>query len=162
LGSYCFVFNEFNDLPATAHNYAHNLFDIFFIDTGGFLKSVILKKQVATSQTLPAKAKDKRKEPENVVLKTMKVPFSRIIFLYGSISFPLYIEEIKQELIFEIENADIRPEFDAIREYFSRTLKKKLITTDIAVRFSDSVVISATAKSDDINCINNTLIEKRV
>jgi len=129
------------------------------IDTGGFLKSVILKKQVATQQPLPAKAKDKRKELENVVLKTMKVPFSRINFLYGSISFPLFIEEINQELIFEIENADIRPEFDAIREYFSRTLKKKLITTEIAVRFSDSSVISATAKSDDINCINNTLIE---
>ncbi|HWK03814.1 MAG TPA: DEAD/DEAH box helicase family protein [Puia sp.] len=130
------------------------------IDTAGFLKSVILKKQVATQQTLPAKAKDKRKQPvENVVLKTMKVPFSRINFLYGSISFPLFIEEINQELIFEIENADIRPEFDAIREYFSKTLKKKLITTDIAVRFSDSAIISATAKSDDINCINNTLIE---
>ena len=129
------------------------------IDTGGFLKSVILKRQVATQQALKAKAKDKRKEPENVVLKTMKVPFSRINFLYGSISFSLFIEEVNQELIFEIENADIRPEFDAIREYFSRTLKKKLITTDIAVRFSDSVVISATAKSDDINCINNTLIE---
>lgn len=129
------------------------------IDTGGFLKSVILKKQVSSQQALLAKLKDKRKEPENVVLKTMKVPFSRINFLYGSISFPLFIEEINQELIFEIANADIRPEFDAIREYFSRTLKKKLITTDIAVRFSDSVVISATAKSDDINCINNTLIE---
>jgi superfamily II DNA or RNA helicase len=130
------------------------------LDTAGFLKSVILKKQVATQQALPIKSKDKGKQPvENVVLKTMKVPFSRISFLYGSISFPLFIEEINQELIFEIENADIRPEFDAIREYFSKTLKKKLITTDIAVRFSDSAVISATAKSDDISCINNTLIE---
>src|SRR5207244_983024 len=119
-----------------------------------------LKKQVATQQDLPAKAKDKGKQPvENVVLKTMKVPFSRINFLYGSISFPLFIEEINQELIFEIENADIRPEFDDITEYFSKPLKKKLITTDIAVRFSDSTIISATAKSDDINCINNTLIE---
>lgn len=91
--------------------------------------------------------------------KTMKVPFSKISFFYGGVSFPLFIEEINQELIFDIENADIRPEFNAIREYFSRTLKKKPITTDIAVRFSDSSVISATAKSDDINCINNTLIE---
>jgi hypothetical protein len=130
------------------------------IDTAGFLKSVILKKQIVTQQAIPEKVKVLEKQPvENVVLKTMKVPFSRINFLYGSISFPLFIEEINQELIFEIENADIRPEFDAIREYFSKTLKKKLITTDIAVRFSDSAVISATAKSDDINCINNSLIE---
>jgi superfamily II DNA or RNA helicase len=130
------------------------------VDTAGFLKSVILKKQIVTQQAIPEKVMVREKQAvENVVLKTMKVPFSRINFLYGSISFPLFIEEINQELIFEIENADIRPEFDAIREYFSKTLKKKLITTDIAVRFSDSAVISATAKSDDINCINNSLIE---
>ncbi len=130
------------------------------IDTAGFLKSVILKKQIVTQQAIPEKVKVREKQPvENVVLKTMKVPFSRINFLYGSISFPLFIEEINQELIFEIENADIRPEFDAIREYFSKTLKKKLITTDIAIRFSANAVISATAKSDDISCINNTLIE---
>jgi hypothetical protein len=111
-------------------------------------------------QVISAKIKAAKEQPvEKVVLRTMKVPFSKINFLYGSVSFPLYIEEINQELVFEIENADIRPEFDAIRDYFSKILKKKLITTDIAVRFSDSAIISATAKSDDISCINNTLIE---
>ena len=130
------------------------------IDTAGFLKSVMLKKSETTQQIIQAKAKKAEKQPaENTVLKSMKVPFSKISFLYGGVSFPLFIEEIGQELIFEIENADIRPEFDAVREYFSKTLKKKLITTDIAVRFSDSAIISATAKSDDINCINSTLIE---
>lgn len=130
------------------------------IDTAGFLRSVTLKKQVPAQQNVLAKAKATVKQPvENVLLKTMKVPFSRINFLYGGVSFPLFIEEINQELIFEIENADIRPEFGAIREYFSKTLKKKLISTDIAVRFSDTALISATAKSDDISCINNTLIE---
>lgn len=130
------------------------------IDTAGFLKSVILKKKVAAQLAVSAKVKVTENQPvENVVLKTMKVPFSRIIFLYGSVSFPLFIEEINQELVFEIENADIRPEFDAIREYFSKTLKKKLITANIAIRISDSTIISATAKSDDISCINNTLIE---
>ncbi len=130
------------------------------IDTAGFLKSVILKKQVVTHQASPGKVKlIERKQVENVVLKTMKVPFLRTKFLYGSISFPLFIKEINQELIFEIENAEIRPEFDAIREYFSKVLKKKLITVDIAVRFTDHAIISATAKSEDINCINNTLIE---
>ena len=89
----------------------------------------------------------------------MKVPFLRINFLYGSVSFPLFIQEINQELTFEIENAEIRPEFDAIREYFIKALKKKLITVDIAVRLSNHAIISATAKSDDINRINSSLIE---
>ena len=89
----------------------------------------------------------------------MKVPFLRINFLYGSVSFRLFIQEINQELTFEIENAEIRPEFDAIREYFIKALKKKLITVDIAVRLSNHAIISATAKSDDINRINSSLIE---
>ena len=130
------------------------------IDTAGLLRSVILTKQVVTQQTIPAKVKATEKPPiESAVLRTMKVPFSKINFQYGSVSFPLFIEELNQELIFEIENVDIRPEFGAIQEYFSKTLKKKLITTDIAVRVSNNTIISATAKSDDINCINNTLIE---
>jgi hypothetical protein len=89
----------------------------------------------------------------------MKVPFSRIKFLYGSVSFQLFIEELGRELIFEIENADIRPQFDAIREYFSKTLKKKLINAEISVRYTNNAILSATAKSDDINCINDSLIE---
>lgn len=131
------------------------------IDTAGFLRSVILKKLTITQQTVFGNVKEVVKQPiEKVVLKTMRVPFSRINFLYGCISFPLFIEELNQELIFEIENADIRPEFDAIREYFSKALKKKLITIDIAVQYSDNNgIISATAQSDDIGCINNTLIE---
>jgi len=130
------------------------------IDTAGFLRSVILKKHPATQHTAMAKIKSMENQPiENVVLKTMKVPFSRIKFLYGSVSFQLFIEELGRELIFEIENADIRPEFDAIREYFSKTLKKKLINAEISVRYTNNAILSATAKSDDINCINDSLIE---
>ena len=45
-----------------------------------------------------------------------------------AVSFPIYIEAINQEIIFEISNPDIRPEFEAIRDYFVKALKKKLIT----------------------------------
>ena len=129
------------------------------LDTAGLLKSVTLKKALPKQVEFPT-IKSTQKQPiEHIVHKTMKVPFSRINFLYGGASFLLFIEEINQELTFEIENADIRPEFDAIREYFIKALKKKLVVVEITVRYTESSIISATAKSEDISNINNSLIE---
>lgn len=85
----------------------------------------------------------------------MKVPFGKINFLFGSVSFPIFIEEI----VFEISNSDIRPEFAAIRDYFAKALKKKLVAVTIIVKYTDSQIISATAKSDDIDSINSHMID---
>jgi hypothetical protein len=96
---------------------------------------------------------------ENAVLKTMKVPFWKISFLNGAVSFPLYIEAVKQEIIFEIVNFEIRPEFEAIRNYFEKALKKKTINIEIAVRYTSDKVLSASAKSEDIDSINSGMID---
>ncbi|HZG25992.1 MAG TPA: hypothetical protein VEZ17_15495, partial [Chitinophagaceae bacterium] len=129
------------------------------LDTDGFLRSVTLKHKQ------PAETKPVREErmiqapPEYVVLKTMKVSFLKINFLFGSVSFPLFIEEINQELLFEIPNPDIRPEFGAIRDYFAKALNKKLITVDIVVRYTNSEITLATARSADIENINSQMID---
>jgi hypothetical protein len=129
------------------------------LDTSGFLRSVTLKHQpiIGTKEI-----KNDRKEQtpvEYVVLKTMKAPFGKINFLFGSVSFSIFIDEINQEILFEIPNPDIRPEFAAIRDYFVKALKKKLIAVNIIVKYTDSQVLSATAKSEDIDCINNHMID---
>ncbi len=129
------------------------------LDTSGFLRSVTLKHQpfIETKEIV-----DDGKEPvpvEYVVLKTMKVPFSKINFLFGSVSFPIFIEELNQEIIFEIANPDIRPEFAAIRDYFAKALKKKLITASITIKYTDRQILSVTAKSEDIDSINNHMID---
>ena len=129
------------------------------MDTGGFLRSVILKQQpVVENKTSVANIK---KEPpqEQVVLKIMKVPLWKINFLFGSVSFSLFIDALNQEIVFEINNADIRPEFAAIRDYFSKALKKKTIAVAITVRYTDNQILSATAASEDIDSINNHLID---
>lgn len=56
-------------------------------------------------------------------------------------------------------NPDIRPEFAAIPDYFAKALKKKLIAVDIVIKYTDSQIISATAKSEDIDSINNHMID---
>lgn len=107
-------------------------------------------------------AEDDKKEQtpiEYVVLKTMKVPFGKINFLFGSVSFPIFIEELNQEIIFEIVNPDIRPEFAAIRDYFIKALKKKLISVNITVKYTASQILSSTAKSEGIDSINGHMID---
>ncbi len=130
------------------------------IDTSGLLKSVILSQNpIPVSNSSLKMIKPVPSIPERVLLKTMKVPFGKIQFLEGAVSFPIYVEEIGLEITFEITNSDIRPEFEAIRDYFSKTLKKKLIAVDITIHFNAEKVISAAAKSGDIDSINNTMID---
>ena len=130
------------------------------IDTAAFLRAVVLKGMPSVQQGLRLSINQQVRQPiENVVLKTMKVPFWKISFLYGSVSFSIYIEEINQEITFEIPNPDIRPEFEAIKNYFSKILKKKLVTVEIVVRYSAEGVSSFSAKSEDISNINTAVIE---
>jgi len=89
----------------------------------------------------------------------MKIPLWKIRCMYGRVSFQVYIEELQQELVFEIVNADIRPEFEVIKDYFAKVLKRKLINVEIAVRYTVTQILSATAKSEDIDSINNSVIE---
>ncbi|WP_315821959.1 hypothetical protein [Paraflavitalea speifideaquila] len=89
----------------------------------------------------------------------MKVPFSNIQFLYTYAAFAIFIEELGQEVAFKIENPDIRPEFDAIKEYFIKILKKKTIIAEIEIRYNENDILSVAASSEDINKINSNIID---
>ncbi len=129
------------------------------LDTSSFLRSVILKHQPIIEVRRIENNKKEQTPIEYVVLKTMKVPFGKINFLFGSVSFPIFIEEIKQDILFEIPNPDIRPEFAAIRDYFAKALKKKLIAVNITVKYTDNQILSSIAKSEDIDSINGHMID---
>jgi len=130
------------------------------LDTSSFLRSVILKHQPGIETKKKEDDKKEQAPPgEYVVLKTMKVPFGKINFLFGSVSFPIFVEELNQEIIFEIANPDIRPEFATIRDYFIKALKKKLISANITVKYTASQILSSTAKSEDIDSINGHMID---
>jgi superfamily II DNA or RNA helicase len=137
------------------------------IDTGCLLRSVQLK-QATTINYVSEPSVDYKIinniqsniVPTTTVLrKTMKVPFSKITFCNASVSFSLFVEEFKEDINFEIENEDIRPEFEAIKEYFVKLLKKKVITVDIEISYTADEIISANATSEDIDKINNSIID---
>jgi hypothetical protein len=89
----------------------------------------------------------------------MKVPIWKLNFLYGAVGFSIFIEAVGAELQFEISNENIRPEFAAIRDYFARVLRKKMISAEIKVMYTSEGIISAEAASDDIASINQQMIE---
>ncbi len=148
------------------------------IDTGYLLRSVQLKKVNTISyelqpnmeysyasepivQYLPKNTTQSEIVPINkkVIFKTVKVPFSKITFGNASVTFVLFIDELKFDLKFEIENAAIRPEFEAIKEYFVKLLKKKVITVEIEIIYDADEIISISATSEDIDKINSSLID---
>jgi superfamily II DNA or RNA helicase len=138
------------------------------IDTGHLLSAVELKKnpiiqklsEPAVNYEVSDRAKKIVAKPiERMLSNTMKVPFNKIQFLHACISFRIFIDELQQEITFEIENPDIRPEFEAIKDYFIKILKKKVIAAQIEIRFTDKEIISADASSEDIDKINSSIID---
>jgi len=147
-----------NDIAAQRAFYFYGIEKMSFraIDTTGLMQSVILSHQPKVHA--PIKTVSPSSE-ERLLVKRMKVPLWKIRFLAGAVSFPVYIEELGKELMFEIANADVRPEFEVIRDYFSKALKKKLIVAELAIRYNDTIILSATAKSKDIEDINSQMID---
>ncbi len=157
---YNFPLSDITDKQTSFYFYGIEKIRFRNIDTTGFLKSVILKKQIVSESETPVQTVNKNSSPqEHVFLRTMKVPFSRVQFLNGSVSFPVFIEAVNQEIVFEIQNPDIRPEFEAIRQYFIKALKKKLITVEITVRYTNDKIPLASARSKDIDSINTDMID---
>ncbi len=139
------------------------------IDTNQLLRSVDLKRMPLVTPVIsePAIQYESIKQAETAVKppiertlkKTMKVPFKKLQFQNAAVVFPLFIEEIKQEISFEIENPDIRPEFEAIKEYFIKILKKKLVTVEVQIWFTEKEVMETAANSEDIDKINSSIID---
>jgi len=138
------------------------------IDTGHLLRAVELKKNPVVQKVSEPDVnyevssrveKTVAKPVERMLSKTMKVPFNQIQFLHACISFRIFIDELQQEITFEIENPDIRPEFEAIKDYFIKILKKKLIVAQIEIRYTDKEIISTDAISEDIDKINSSIID---
>jgi superfamily II DNA or RNA helicase len=91
--------------------------------------------------------------------KEMKIPVEELEFRYGSIAFTYFIPETKATLKFEIDNPDMRPEFDVLKPYFTKALKSKNAKITIHAAFENSKLVSQLATSADIEKINREVIE---
>jgi len=97
---------------------------------------------------------------ETVLIKELiSVSFDDLDFRYGSISFNYLAKGTGQSLEFEIENEHIRPEFEVLKAYFSKILKKKTVTIDLQAEIQGGNLLSQMATSPDLDKINEEIIE---
>ena len=94
-----------------------------------------------------------------IIDKKIKISFEALEFRYGSIVIKYNIPELNIELEFDIKNSEIRPEFEVLKSYFSKTLSMKNVTINIYAEFENGKLISQLATSEDVEKINREIIE---
>lgn len=125
-----------------------------------FLKRNTYYRKIDKQATLFDKPKEDILLKNNFIIdKKIKIGLENLEFRYGSIIFKYDIPEMKTELEFDIENLEIRPEFEVLKSYFSKVLKVKNVTITIHAEFEDGNLISQLAFSNDLKKINKELIE---
>ena len=126
-----------------------------------FLKRNTYYRKLQRQATLFDDPKEELPETRNVITieKEIKVPIESLVFKYGSIAFPYKVTESGATLEFEIENDEIRPEFDVLKPYFEKVLKSKNVGVSIHAEFENSKLVSQSAVSEDMRRINREVIE---
>ena len=127
-----------------------------------FLKRNTYYRKIDKQATLFDEPAEEIADSKNIttIEKEIKIPIEEIEFRYGSVAFKYLIPETKAELEFEIENLEVRPEFEVLKPYFAKALKSKNIKVYIHVEFENSKLVSLLATSVDIEKINREVIER--
>lgn len=125
-----------------------------------FLKRNTFYRKIEKQATLFDEPKEEVEESNIIVIeREIKIPIAELEFLYGSVVFKHSIPEVKTELEFEIENLEVRPEFEVLKPYFAKALKSKNVKVDIHAEFVNGKLVSQLAASADIEKINREVIE---
>ncbi len=126
-----------------------------------FLKRNTYYRKINKQATLFDEPTEEKPVSSNIktIEKTIKIPIEELEFGYGVVSFNYLIGEMNIAIEFEIENLEVRPEFDVLKPYFSKTLKSKNISVDIFAEFEYGKLVSQLANSLDIEKINQEVIE---
>jgi superfamily II DNA or RNA helicase len=126
-----------------------------------FLKRNTYYRKIEKQATLFDEPKDEITTSNYIftVEKKIKVPIEELEFHYGNISFKYSINEMNMILEFQVENIEIRPEFEVLKPYFIKTLKSKTIAVEIFAEFEKGELISQLALSTDIDLINKEIVE---
>jgi len=126
-----------------------------------FQKRNTYYKKVYLEGTLFANHGDDEKTDSDTFVyeQRIKVPIQQMEFKYGAIGFKHLIPDNNTEMEFELENIEIRPEFDVLKPYFIKMLKAKNLKVDVYAKFLRGVPIMQTANSSDLKRINRDIID---
>ncbi len=126
-----------------------------------FLKRNTYYRKIAKQVTLFDEPKDEIKTSNHILTieKKIKVSIEELEFHYGSVGLKYPVNEMNTTLEFQVENIEIRPEFEVLKPYFIKTLKSKNITVEIFAEFENGKLVSQLALSTDIDHINKEVVE---
>lgn len=102
--------------------------------------------------------KDVERESESFEV-IAKVPLEHLLFKFGVVAFRYKVPQINIETEFEVENKEMRPEFEVLKPYFAKYLKVKSIRVNLSYKIEFDKVKSYIAFSDDLDKINRELVE---
>jgi len=91
--------------------------------------------------------------------KNVKIAIEDLSFHYGHVAFTYKVEEMHTVLEFQIENLEIRPEFEVLKPYFIKILKSKNINVQLNAEFEYGKLVAQIATSEDIERINREIVE---
>lgn len=94
-----------------------------------------------------------------IIEQNIKIPFEKLTFNYGCLSFKYYIEIAKIEVEFEMDHPEMRPEFEVLKPYFVKVLRSSLVSIEIFAEFEAGLLVSQLAQSDQLSRINKEMIE---
>ncbi len=126
-----------------------------------FQKRNAYYKKINQSDTLFNQPEEVIEQEENSFTyeKSVKIPIEQLEFRFGAIAFKHLIPEVNTEIEFEIENIEMRPEFDVLKPYFVKILKTKNVKVEIFAQFENGNLNSYFASSEDIQKINREIID---
>jgi hypothetical protein len=126
-----------------------------------FLKRNAYYRKIDKQATLFDEPKDEITTSNHILTieKKIKVSIEDLEFHYGSAAFKYHINEMNTTLEFQVENIEIRPEFEVFKPYFIKILESKNVTTEIFAEFEYGKLVSQIAHSPDIDRINKEVVE---
>ena len=147
-----------SEVPPTIYDYRDIKIDYL---NKLFLKRNTYYRKFDKQATLFDEPTEEIVDSKNIITieKEIKIPIEKLEFRYGSVTFKYLFQETKAELEFEIENLEVRPEFEVLKPYFAKALKSKNIKVYIYAEFENSKLVSQLATSADIEKINREVIE---
>ncbi|NII28159.1 DEAD/DEAH box helicase family protein [Pseudoflavitalea sp. X16] len=131
-----------------------------------FLKRNVYYRKLEKQRTLfdlPGEENVSGEQPtqeEIIIERTVNVKIEDLEFLYGSFQFRHRIPEYAGELSFDIENLNIRPEFEVLKPYFEKFFKARSVAVHISVVLNNRNTITAlSATSSDLEELNREVVE---
>lgn len=133
-----------------------------------FLKRNVYYKKLIRHRTLfddvaedesPSSAEKSAILSDQIIEKTIKVAIESLDFLFGGVSFSEFIKEVGDNVRLNIENVNMRPEFDVLKSYFEKYLKSKSIEIEINIIMEEGVIVAKSAKSDDLKKLNREVVD---